>query len=172
MPLAASCPLALINTTSEFNMIQPLVKHDLPSIKRIIDDNELFPSEMLDDMTSDYLTKPQKECPEIWLTEIKDEKPVSVIFCGPEKMAEGTFNAWLIAVAPSEQGKGYGSRILKYLEDLLRERGERILLIETSGNDEFAKSRAFYEKNGYDQEARIREFYQAGEDKIVYRKAL
>ena len=29
-----------------------------------------------------------------------------------------------------------------------------------------------YFKNGYDEEARIREFYQAGEDKVVFRKML
>ena len=33
-------------------------------------------------------------------------------------------------------------------------------------------SRQFYCKNGYDEEARIREFYQAGEDKVVFRKVL
>jgi hypothetical protein len=36
----------------------------------------------------------------------------------------------------------------------------------------FERTRAFYAKNGYDQEARIRDFYKSGEDKIVFRKAL
>ncbi|MEM9508310.1 MAG: GNAT family N-acetyltransferase, partial [Cyanobacteria bacterium P01_E01_bin.35] len=30
----------------------------------------------------------------------------------------------------------------------------------------------FYRKCGYEQEAQIREFYQAGEDKIIFRKSL
>ena len=104
---------------------------------------------------------------------MEDGEAVSVIFCGPEKMTEGTYNAWLLAVRPSAQGQGYGSRIVQHLEDLLRKKhAARILLVETSGNDDFARTREFYEKNGYEQECRIREFYQAGEDKIIYRKVL
>ena len=45
-------------------------------------------------------------------------------------------------------------------------------LVETSGLPEFERARAFYRKCGYEEEARIREFYNAGEDKIVFRKAL
>lgn len=42
----------------------------------------------------------------------------------------------------------------------------------TSGLASFERTRAFYRKCGYDEEARIRDFYRAGDDKIVYRKAL
>ena len=52
------------------------------------------------------------------------------------------------------------------------ERGGRLLPVETSGGEEFEYVRAFYRKSGYDEEARIREFYKAGDDKIVFRKAL
>ena len=36
----------------------------------------------------------------------------------------------------------------------------------------FLATRAFYRRNGYDEEARIRDFYGPGEDKIVFWKAL
>jgi ribosomal protein S18 acetylase RimI-like enzyme len=55
---------------------------------------------------------------------------------------------------------------------MLVERGERLLLVETSGVESFEYVRAFYRKSGYQEEARIREFYAAGIDKIVFRKAL
>jgi hypothetical protein len=47
----------------------------------------------------------------------------------------------------------------------------RTPLVESSGLASFERTRAFYRKNGYDEEARIHDFYQAGDDKIVYRKA-
>ena len=47
-----------------------------------------------------------------------------------------------------------------------------MLLIETSGLATFERTRAFYHALGYDEEARIREFYKAGDDKVVFRKAL
>ena len=49
---------------------------------------------------------------------------------------------------------------------------ERVLLVETSGLAEFARTCWFYAEIDYTHEARIREFYQEGEDKIVFWKAL
>lgn len=61
---------------------------------------------------------------------------------------------------------------MRYVEESLASQGEGILLVETSGQQSFEATRAFYRKCGYDQEATIRDFYQEGEDKIVFRKAL
>ena len=56
--------------------------------------------------------------------------------------------------------------------DDLRKKGQRMLIIETSGLDGFALTRRFYLKHGYEEEARIRDYYQKGEDKVVFRKVL
>jgi ribosomal protein S18 acetylase RimI-like enzyme len=55
---------------------------------------------------------------------------------------------------------------------MLAARGVRLLLVETSGLPAFEGTRGFYRARGYAEEARIRDFYQAGEDKIVFRKLL
>ena len=55
---------------------------------------------------------------------------------------------------------------------MLRGRGERLLLVETSGLGSFDLTRQFYRKNGYDEEARIRDYYGPGDDKVIFRKAL
>jgi ribosomal protein S18 acetylase RimI-like enzyme len=62
--------------------------------------------------------------------------------------------------------------LLEYVEQILMARGERILLVEIAGTDDCDYVRKFYRQNGYEEEARIREFYTAGVDKIVFRKAL
>ena len=54
----------------------------------------------------------------------------------------------------------------------LRTRSARVVLVETSALDTFARTRKFYRECGYEQEARIREFYAEGEDKVVFRKGL
>ena len=46
------------------------------------------------------------------------------------------------------------------------------VFVETSGLAEFARTCWFYAEIDYTHEARIREFYQEGEDKIVFWKAL
>jgi len=77
-----------------------------------------------------------------------------------------------IAVHPSKQGGGHGGAIVERLEAVLREEGHRVIIADTSGKDEFAKTRAFYAKSGYSLEARIRDFWSAGDDKIVFWKTL
>ena len=106
-----------------------------------------------------------------WLT-YDDSEPVGVAYCAPEQYANGTWNLYFIAVHPNRQGEGIGGKLLRYAEQMLLERGGRLLLVETSGLPDFERTQLFYRKNGYDEEARIREFYNVGDDKIIFRKAL
>ncbi|GBO55018.1 histone acetyltransferase HPA2 and related acetyltransferases [Pseudanabaena sp. lw0831] len=93
-------------------------------------------------------------------------------YVAPERMTEGTWNLYLIAVHPLHQRQGRGKSMLQHVEKMLTKKNERILLVETSGTDDFEYVREFYRKSGYEEEARIREFYAAGVDKIVFRKRL
>lgn len=130
-------------------------------------------SQMLDDYfnsNSDYPkeeTAPQR----FWLADDDDKDGlVGVAYCEPERMTEQTWNLQLIAIHPDHQGQGRGAALLHYIEQTLRAQGGRILLVETSSSLE--RTQAFYRKCGYEEEARIRDFYAAGYDKVVFRKAL
>jgi ribosomal protein S18 acetylase RimI-like enzyme len=123
-------------------------------------------AQMLDRHFSD-----ENQSQDIWLTD-DDNEPVGMAYIAPERMTEGTWNLYLIAVHPDRQKQGRGKALLSYVEQMLMERGERILLVETAGTDDFEYVREFYRQNGYEEEARIREFYTIGVDKIVFRKAL
>lgn len=149
--------------------IRPVIRADMPGIKAVIDAVDLFPSEMLDDMVADSLGEAGGS--DHWLTYELDG-PVAVAYYARERMTEGTWNLYLIAVHPSHQGRGIGEAMMSYVEGVLATQGERILLVETSGLAEFERTRSFYRKIGYEEEARIRDFYQAGEDKVVFRKVL
>lgn len=107
----------------------------------------------------------------IWLTDY-DNEPVGVAYVAPERMTDGTWNLYLIAIHPDHQKQGRGVALLQYVEQMLAKRGERLLLMETSGTDDFEYVRAFYRNNRYEEEARIRDFYTDGVDKIVFRKLL
>ncbi len=150
--------------------IRPATQADVPALKSIIDAVGLFPSDLLDDMMADYFNH-QPGSEHYWLTD-DHNGPVGVAYYAPERLTEGTWNLYLIAIHSDRQGQGRGAALLRYVEEDLRARGERLLLVETSGLPDFEYQRAFYRKCGYDEEARIRDFYQAGEDKVVFRKAL
>ena len=69
-------------------------------------------------------------------------------------------------------GQGHGSALVSHVENILKKRSIRLLIVETSSLPDFAGARAFYDKCGFTEEARIRNFFAAGDDKIVYTKSL
>ena len=87
-------------------------------------------------------------------------------------MTEGTYNLYAIAVRKDYKGKGYGKAMMHYIENLLRDAGHRILIVKTSGKPEFELTRAFYHQCEHVKQAVIPEFYEAGDDKIVFWKKL
>lgn len=147
-------------------------RSDVPALKVVIDGSGLFPSELLDEMLGGFLAGVSGE--EYWLTVDDDEMdaPVAIAYCAAERMTEGTWNLLLIAVSPDRRSLGIGAALLAHVEAALAARGERVLLVETSGTPDFERARAFYSRNGYEQEARIRDYYEAGDDKVIFWKAL
>lgn len=150
--------------------IRTTVLNDLSALQHVLDATNLFPSEMLPEMTTGFLSQESNE--EIWLTCEQGTSAIGFCFAVPEKLTEGTWNMLAVAVLPSYQGKGAGRAILTALEERLRKEGNRVLIADTSGTSEFQLTRQFYLKNGYTEEARIRDFWAAGNDKVVYWKAL
>ena len=107
-----------------------------------------------------------------WLIAEIGTRIAATAYYAPERMTDGTWNLYLLAVHPDHQGRGGGAALVRYVEQDLREAGARVLLIETSGVPDFAGQRAFYTGLGYHEEARIRDFYESGDDKVIYWKAL
>ncbi|MFK8164737.1 MAG: GNAT family N-acetyltransferase [Lewinella sp.] len=105
-----------------------------------------------------------------WLTLREGNEVKAAAYYAPETFADGVWNLYFIGVLADQQGKGHGSAILKHVEQTLTSQGQRILIIETSSLDGFELTRKFYDQHGYTVEARIRDYYEEGEDKVVFWK--
>lgn len=150
--------------------IRELQACDLPQIKSIIDENQMFPSELLDEMTQGYFDGNEED---LWYAvESEQGAVIGVAYCAPERMTEGTWNLLLIAIAKQYQGKGIGGKLMQFVEAALTQRKVRVLLVETSGLPEYQLTRAFYPMFGYKQVAVIPEYYDQGDDKVVFWKSL
>lgn len=153
--------------------IRPAKTEDTNTIMNLADAISLFEKEELEElggMLAGYFEGSLGEG-HSWVV-CEDGGVVGVAYFAPEQYASGVYNMYFIAVHPKYQGKGYGSAIVNYVEKTLAEKGERLLLVETSGLPNFEMTRKFYRKQGYEEEARIRDYYKAGDDKIIFRKAL
>lgn len=150
--------------------IRPITKSDLPSLKNVLDNCELFPSEYLDEMIDDYLENPETK--DIWFTAVENTEIRSIAYCAPMTFTNGTYNLYAIGVHNDYQGKGIGRLMMTYIEDQLRSNGNRVLIVETSGKDALRLTREFYDKCQYNKEATLRDFWDEGDDKIIYWKKL
>ncbi len=150
--------------------IRKVQVQDIPGLKEVLDSSELFPSEYLDDMISDYFNN--NDSTDIWFTCIDNNTPIALGYCAPEKLTNGTYNLYAIAVRKDLQGQGVGERMMNFIEKLLTDSGNRILIVETSSIDHYTLTRKFYNKLGYRQEAVIKDFWNEGEDKVIFWKKL
>jgi ribosomal protein S18 acetylase RimI-like enzyme len=152
------------------NKIRAVLKKDIESLKKVVDSSELFPSEYLEKMISDYFNN--KDTQDIWFTYIVDNTPKAIGYCVPEKLTNGTYNLLAIGVSRDIQRNGIATEMMDYIEQQLKYKDGRILIVETSSDNAQIGARNFYQKIGYTEMAIIKDFWNDGEDKIVFWKKL
>lgn len=146
-------------TTSD---IRPLRRDDLPRAQALIGAVDLFLPDLLPGMAEPALSGATDE---LWLI---GDAGVGLAYAAPEPLTDGTWNMLALAVDPGAQGRGLGRALVGAVVAELVARGGRLLLVDTSGTEGFAGTRAFYRRLGFRQEARIRDYYQAGDDKVTF----
>ena len=87
-------------------------------------------------------------------------------------MTDATYDLYWIAVSPDSQGKGIGKLLVKFMEDDLKKLDAKLVLIDTSGKENYKGERFFYEKSGYKVQTVIKDFYRSGDDLVIYHKYL
>lgn len=150
--------------------IRALRRSDLVRVASLVDANAMFPSDMLEEMVAPHLTSADPT--QRWVVIESAGAVQGAAFYAAEQMAERVWNVLMICVAPENHGEGLGVSLMRHIEAELAGEGARLLLVETSGLPSFERTRGFYDMLGYDREARIREYYDVGDDKIVFRKLL
>jgi ribosomal protein S18 acetylase RimI-like enzyme len=91
---------------------------------------------------------------------------------GATPSTDNTYDLYWIAVHPDAQRTGAGSLLMSEVETRLHARKARLLVVETSSRDDYAPTRRFYEKRGYERAVQLRDFYNRGDDLVVLTKAL
>ena len=152
------------------SFISPVTASDLEAIKPILDATELFPSDMLEDMIEPFLS--DGECTDYWFAYHRDNRLLGFLFCEQERITLSTWNVLAIAVDPDFQSQGIGEALMTHIEQTLKAAEQSLLLVETSGFPQYDRTRAFYERIGYDREAEIRDYYEPGENKVIFSKSL
>lgn len=153
-------------------MIRKLISEDREKIKQILTETNNFTPEEIKiavELIDIYLKDKEQNDYEIFVDE-KEGEVLGYICIGPRPLTEGTYDLYWIAVNPAIQSKGIGSSLIKFMEDHLKRKNGRLILIETSGKESYEKERKFYEKNFYKELVNIKDFYKVNDSLVIYGK--
>jgi ribosomal protein S18 acetylase RimI-like enzyme len=154
--------------------IRPMLKSDKPALMALLQATPEFkPAEVVvaEEVINSYLADPAGSGYNTLVAE--DDQAIKGYICyGPTPLTDGTWDVYWLAVAAGEQGKGVGGALITYTEDKIKEAKGRLIVIETSSQANYVKSRRFYSNRGYEATARLPDFYAPGDDKIILQKRL
>ena len=91
---------------------------------------------------------------------------------GPIPCTVSSYDLYWIAVLKQHQGKKIGAGLVAETEKHVATMGGKHVYIETSSRADYTDTRQFYLRQGYEQEALIKDFYDDGDDKLIYSKAV
>jgi len=91
---------------------------------------------------------------------------------GATPMTEATYDLYWLVVAENARGRGVGGALVAAVDAELKQRGARIIRVETSSLEGQGGARRFYEKTGFRLAGAIPDFYRQGDDLLVYAKVL
>ena len=84
----------------------------------------------------------------------------------------GSFDLYWIVTHQNYQGRGIGKQLLQETETTIRHVGGRTIYVETASREQYTSTRHFYEGCHYVKEAQLKDFYDIGDDKVIYVKRL
>ncbi len=145
---------------------------DLDGLERILKATGAFTGDEVAcalELLQEVLDTPRHPDYRVVVAEQEGEVTGYVLF-GPTPLTEGNFDIYWIATDPRLHGQGVGRRLMEHVEGVLAGEGARLICLETSSQEHYARTRRFYEQGGYVEEARIRDFYRPGDDRITYVK--
>src|SRR5262245_57039161 len=91
---------------------------------------------------------------------------------GATPMTDATYDLYWLVVADDARGRGIGGQLWAAVEIELRQRGARVVRVETSSLEGQGGARRFYEKTGFRLSGAIPDFYRQGDDLLVFAKVL
>ncbi|MDF1688383.1 MAG: GNAT family N-acetyltransferase [Cycloclasticus sp.] len=151
-------------------MITETTKEHKEELKKVLSASGQFDAESIVyvlETLDNHLENPENE---IWFTALENE-PVGFAYCAPEAVTLGTWNLLMLWTKEGYEGKGFGKSLVSAVECELKNRNARLLIVETSQLPEFETARAFYEKYGFTFEAEVKNFFDDGDNKLIYTKS-
>lgn len=147
---------------------------DKPDILRMLQSMPEFEPEevaVAEEVIDDYLSAPVNSGYYILVAEI-GLALAGYICYGPIPMTRGSWDIYWLAVDPAQQTRGIGKALISAAEEDIATKKGRLILIETSSQPRYEKTRRFYKARGYQIVCHIADFYAPNDDKVIFQRRL
>lgn len=154
--------------------LAPLSRAQRDDVREILEDTGVFREDEVAvalEVLDSYLDHPGQDYTAVGAF-THDGKLLGYVCYGPTPCTLGTWDLYWIAVAPGTQRTGVGTRLLQEVEGRLARERARLVIIETSSQPIYEKTRNFYLRHGYPEIARVTDFYSDGDDRVIYAKRI
>lgn len=151
--------------------IRAIRAKDREAIRNLIGSTNAFKPHEVDvamELVDAALTRPDQDDYHPYVLAEEDGTVVSYACFGKNPMTAATWDLYWLATRTDRMGKGYGRMIVRFVEEEVRRRGGRLLVIETSSKESYGGTRTFYEKIGCTLAAQLTDYYDTGDDKLIY----
>lgn len=155
--------------------IRRVEANDREAIRVLIDGTGAFKPHEVDvamELVDIALTQPGQDDYHPFVLEEEDGTVAAYACFGKNPLTKATFDLYWLATRADRMGKGYGRKIVAFVEEEVRRRGGRLLVIETSSKESYGTTREFYVKIGCTLAAQLPDYYDTGDDKLIYLKAI
>jgi len=155
-------------------MRKEVLLSDVASVRSIVRATGFFNEEeiqMAGELVETYLHQGEKSGYKFLFLE-EGGKVTGYACFGEISCTNHRFDLYWIAVDPKEQGRGLGRKILEEAESEMKNLGGQKVYIETSSRPQYLPTRQFYLARGYVVDAQLKDFYNWGDDKVIFSRTL
>jgi ribosomal protein S18 acetylase RimI-like enzyme len=155
--------------------IRALAQRDREKLYSMLVETQVFTREEIEvamELIDIVIKDPNQEDYRIACMANAEDQAIGYVCYGSVPMTQGTFDLYWIVVDPRSQGQGVGSKLLRFLEEVVRERKGRMILIDTSSIPQYEKTQKFYSRHGFQEVARVPDYYHPGNDRITFCKKI
>lgn len=163
-----------MNITGNISLRTSVKKQDPAAVHEIVSSTGFFRPDEIEvavELVNERLDKGKSSGYEFVFAEI-DGRVAAYSCFGLIPCSLVSWDLYWIATGKDFQNHGLGKMLLGRTEEIIREAGGKTIYIETSSKPLYEPTRAFYLRNGCTIKVRMEDFYDMGDDKIVFCKKL
>lgn len=151
-----------------------VLEDDKENIREILHSSEFFYDFEIDvaiELAQEYLEYGPESDYYFLFADI-DGRTVGYTCFGPIACTKHSFDLYWIGVHNDTRGSGLGKILMKESERIIKDLGGKGVYIETSSKEKYMPTQKFYDSIGCELIARIKDFYDEGDDKLIYKRSL